>query len=156
MKPSHALAAILLSAALLQPVHPAGAEPLPFRAGSYEITARRELPHLERWAVDRTETICLSGARRGEIPMPVLSANNPFAGCTMANLVTDGASLQYDIVCSGRGAAKAHASYTIDGDRIAGHVAMVMGAKNMTMTEVQHGRRLGECSPAAARSAARD
>jgi hypothetical protein len=25
---------------------------------------------------------------------------------------------------------------------------MVMGAKNMTMTEVQRGRRIGECSPA--------
>jgi hypothetical protein len=25
---------------------------------------------------------------------------------------------------------------------------MVMGAKNMTMTEVQHAHRIGECSPA--------
>jgi hypothetical protein len=31
---------------------------------------------------------------------------------------------------------------------------MVMGAKNMTMTEVQHGRRIGECSPAKLGSAA--
>jgi hypothetical protein len=27
-------------------------------SGSYEITARLELPHLERWAVDKTTTIC--------------------------------------------------------------------------------------------------
>jgi hypothetical protein len=26
---------------------------------------------------------------------------------------------------------------------------MIMGAKNMTMTEVQHARRIGECSPEA-------
>ena len=33
-------------------------------------------------------------------------------------------------------------------DAFTGHIAMVMGAKNMTMTEVQHARRVGECSPA--------
>jgi hypothetical protein len=30
---------------------------------------------------------------------------------------------------------------------------MVMGAKNMTMTEVQHARRVGECSSAKLESA---
>ena len=33
-------------------------------------------------------------------------------------------------------------------DAFTGRIAMVMGAKNMTMTEVQHARRVGECSPA--------
>jgi hypothetical protein len=28
-----------------------------------------------------------------------------------------------------------------------GRIAMMMGAKNMTMAEVQHARRLGECTP---------
>jgi len=31
-----------------------------------------------------------------------------------------------------------------------GRVAMVTGAKNMTMTEIQHGRWIGECSPGSA------
>jgi len=34
-----------------------------------------------------------------------------------------------------------------------GRIAMVMGAKNMTMTEVQHARRVGGCNPAKLRSA---
>ena len=34
-----------------------------------------------------------------------------------------------------------------------GRIAMVMGAKNMTMTEVQRARRIGECSPATLGSA---
>jgi Protein of unknown function (DUF3617) len=94
-------------------------------------------------------TICLLSARSsGEIPVPVLSANNPFAKCTAANLLTDGATLQYDIVCAERGAANAHATYTLSPDKFSGHVAMVMGAKNMTMTEVQQARRVGDCGPA--------
>ncbi len=59
--------------------------------GSYEITTRLELPHVERWAVDRTTKICLAGAPGGDaipipIPIPVLSANDPFASCAATNL----------------------------------------------------------------------
>lgn len=56
---------------------------LPLRAqapsvpsGSYEMTVRLELPHLERWGVDKTTTICLSNSQGpDEIPVPVVSAN---------------------------------------------------------------------------------
>jgi hypothetical protein len=40
-------------------------------------------------------------------------------------------------------------------DKFSGNVAMVMGAKNMTMTEVQRARRVGDCGPAVLGSAAR-
>jgi hypothetical protein len=98
--------------------------------------------------------VCLTGSRSGdELPIPVVSANNPFAKCTTANLTTDGSNLEYDIVCPGRGAARGHASYILSSDKFSGRVAMVMGAKNMTMTEVQQARRIGECSPMALGSA---
>jgi hypothetical protein len=38
--------------------------------------------------------------------------------------------------------------YELSSNAFTGRIAMVMGAKNMTMTEVQHARRIGECSPA--------
>jgi Protein of unknown function (DUF3617) len=76
-----------------------------------------------------------------------LSANNPFTQCTAENMVGDDARLRYDIVCPGRGAAKAHATYSVSSDTFSGNVAMVMGAKNMTMTEVQTARRIGDCNP---------
>ena len=113
--------------------------------GSYAITTRLELPHLERWAIDKTTTICLSGRAAGEIPIPILSANNPYATCTAANLVIDRGKLEYDVRCPGRDAAKAHATYVLRADHFAGRVAMVMGGKNMTMTEVQRARRVGDC-----------
>jgi hypothetical protein len=85
----------------------------------------------------------------------VLSANNPFAKCAIANLITDGLKLEYDIVCPGRGAAKGHAAYILSANTFSGRVAMVMGAKNMTMTEIQYARRIGECSPTMRGAAAR-
>ena len=115
-------------------------------AGSYAFTTRLELPHLERWAIDKTTTICLSGhTAGGQIPIPVLSENNPYAACTVANLAIDHGKLDYDVLCPGRGSAKAHATYLLGADRFAGRVAMVMGGKNMTMVEVQHAQRVGDC-----------
>jgi hypothetical protein len=114
--------------------------------GSYEITVRLELPHLERWSVDKTAIVCLPGSRDNDIPVPVLSANNPFAKCAAANLVIEGPKLEYDIVCPQRGAAKGHAVYRFAAGTFSGRVAMIMGGKNMTMTEVQHAHRIGECN----------
>jgi hypothetical protein len=126
------------------------------RGGSYELTARLELPHLERWAVDKTTIVCLPNVRSGdELPIPVVSANNPFAKCSAANLAADSSKLEYDIVCPGRGAAKGHATYILSTGTFSGRVAMVMGGKNMTMTEIQQARRIGECGPAVLGSMAR-
>jgi hypothetical protein len=91
----------------------------------------------------------------GDLPIPIVSANNPFAQCSSANVTAEFLKLEYDIVCPGRGAAKGHAVYLLSGDTFSGRVAMVLGAKNMTMTEVQQARRIGECRPGVLGSAAR-
>ena len=125
------------------------AKPL-LQAGSYEVTYRLELPHVERWAIDKTRTICVAAAgAAGTAPLPVLSGNNPLATCPTKNIRHEGGTLQFDIACAGRNAARAHAACTLMPDGFKGRIAMVMGAKNMTMTEVQVGRRVGSCDLAA-------
>ena len=52
------------------------ANPLSPPSGSYELTARLELPHLERWGVDKTTIICLFH-----------SQNHPDANAGMKRLV---------------------------------------------------------------------
>jgi hypothetical protein len=151
-----AWAAIAVSALLLQPIGQLRADPLPPPSGLYEITSRLELPHLERWAIERTTRVCLPGPdHSGAIPVPVLSANNPFDQCVATDVAIDDATLAYRIVCPGRDAARAHAVYALAPGTFAGRVAMVMGAKNMTMMEVQRARRIGDCEPAARGSVAR-
>ena len=121
------------------------------QAGSYEVTYRLELPHVEMWAVDKTRTICVADGGAAHLaPLPVLSGNNPLATCPAENIRREGATLRFDIVCAGRNAARARAAYTLGPDGFKGRIAMVMGAKNMTMTEVQVGRRVGSCDLASA------
>jgi hypothetical protein len=119
---------------------------------SYEVAFRLELPHLERWAIEKTTTICVSNAeRRSMPPFPVLSGNNPFSKCPARNLRQDGDVLTYEIVCDGRDPAKLQASYALAPHGFSGRIAMTLGAKNMTMTEVQAGRRVGSCDLASMR-----
>ena len=121
------------------------------QAGSYDVTYRLELPHVESWAIDKTRTICVADAGAARLaPLPVLSGNNPLATCPAENIRREGATLRFDIVCAGRNAARARAAYTLGPDGFKGRIAMVMGAKNMTMTEVQVGRRVGRCDLASA------
>jgi len=114
--------------------------------GSYQIAFRLELPHLERWAVDKETTACVSELTGlpSALP-PILSDNNPFAGCAARNVHQDESSLTFDIVCAGRDAAKAKATYRLAPGGFHARISMTMGAKNMTMTEVQTGRRIGSC-----------
>jgi len=120
--------------------------------GRYAIRHRLELPHVERWAVERTDMACvpepLGMGRLGGPMLPILSGNMPFRACTTKEWRLEGNRLDYDIACPGRGAAKAHATYVLSGDGFAARIFMTMGAKNMTMTEVQSGRRLGACAVA--------
>ena len=137
------IATILVMAVQTQPL--SAEDRLP-QNGSYEITARLELPHLERWAVDKKMIICLPGLLSdGGLPIPIISANNPFAKCSTANVTMEAPKLEYDIVCPGRGSAKGHAIYIFSVNTFSGRVAMVLGGKNMTMTEVQEARRIGGC-----------
>ena len=114
--------------------------------GLYEIAFRLEFPHLERWAVDKKTIVCVSETNRaGRALALILSDNNPFAKCLAKNVQRDEDRLTLDIVCSGPDAAKARASYTLFPGGFHARIAMTMGAKNMTMTEVQIGHRVGSC-----------
>ena len=136
-------AALLLMAAMVPGAIRADEAPLP--GGLYEVTSRLELPHVERWAIDKKTEVCFGGAARGAIPLPVLSENNPFRHCAATALVFENGRLEYDIACPGRADARAHAAYAITPGRFSGRIAMVLGAKNMTMTEVQDAVRTGDC-----------
>ncbi len=145
MKSLRATSAVILMGILAGVAH-ADREEVLLQAGSYEVVFRLELPHVENWAVNRTSTICVTDAASvTDFRLPVLSGNNPLAKCPSRNARLNGATLEFDIICAGRDAARARAVYSLKPREFVGRVAMVMGGKNMTMTEVQVGRRVGAC-----------
>ena len=123
-------------------------EPQP--SGGYAVTSELEIPHIGGPAWRGTRFVCLGADGEAGLPVPVLALNNPFAGCVGRDVVRTATALRYRIVCAGRDAARARASYRLGPDGFTGEIAMVLGAKNMTLTERQVGRREGECAAAAA------
>ena len=145
-----ALRALLATTLTAASIPVAEAEPL-LRPGAYEVEVRLELPNVLSWSPQRVSTICLPAGAKAA-PFPVLSANNPLADCAVSDIRREGARLTFNLACSGRGAAVAWATYSLQPEAFHGRIAMVMGGKNMTMTEVQAGRRVGDCDASGAPS----
>ncbi|MGI9486367.1 MAG: DUF3617 domain-containing protein [Geminicoccaceae bacterium] len=142
--------ATLVTISLCSPVL---AETTRLEDGLYEVQFRLELPHLETHAVDRTATICIDQGKpeRHHLPIPLLSQNDIFADCEIENIENAQNGFSYDITCTGRGSARATATYVTTPNHFKSRIAIIQGAKNMTMTEVQKGRRLGDCRARAIR-----
>lgn len=151
MKP---FAAAFVVAGLLARDAEAGEGKVLLQDGSYEVKVSLQIPNVWNWTADKTTTICVRDDTVDDAPFAVLSGNNPLANCPARNVRRNGASLSFDILCEGRDAARARAVYTLMPRDFVGRIAMVMGGKNMTMTEVQVGHRMGDCGLAEATEAA--
>lgn len=136
---------LALSGCLLL-AEPAAAEPATLESGAYEVEVKLELPHLEDMSQKKVVQLCLTAEPGPDLHgIAVLSDNNPLAKCPISNVRESGAELSFDIACEGKNSAHASATYVLAPERFRGRIAMQMGGKNMTMTEVQSGRRVGAC-----------
>jgi len=126
-----------------------GAKAAALEPGEYEVRVRLELPHLENTAATKLARICVNGGYSSAPGLVVLSDNNPLTRCPASNIRENGGILSFDIVCPGVNAALGSAKFTIHAQGFEGAIAMKMGGKNMTMTERQSGRRVGNCNRAA-------
>jgi hypothetical protein len=117
--------------------------------GAYEVTYRLEVPNVERFAIDFSKRICVSGSKSG-MPraLPVLSQNNPLTKCPATAIRSVGEELTFEIHCPGRRyqSAQASAAFKLSRGHFEGRIHMIMGGKNMTFVEVQKGHRVGDCS----------
>jgi hypothetical protein len=114
--------------------------------GEYRVKVRLELPNVEDTGdAARSESICVTAGHSGTHGLVVLSDSNPLRTCPVSNVLREGDTLTYDIVCAGSDAAVGAARYTLRAERFEGAILVKMGGKNMTMIERQSGRRVGSC-----------
>lgn len=113
--------------------------------GAYEIEVTLELPHVMDTSTRKVERLCLGKDRSATLGLVVLSNNNPLGKCPASAIESSFDALSFDIACQGGNAARGHALYQITPEVFRGRIEMKMGGKNMTMTEVQVGHRIGPC-----------
>lgn len=121
------------------------------REGVYEIEVRLDLPLVLDTNTRKTERVCLTAKKSLTLGLAVLSDNNPLRKCPASNVAASVDALTFDINCPGVNSARGRASYLIAADSFRGRIEMKMGGKNMTMTEIQVGRRIDSCDAGEAR-----
>ena len=115
------------------------------RGDLYEVTARIELPNVAPVAEPIRATLCLTAeALRTAAAFRVLS-RNPLAACARSDVTVSCAATTFRIACPGPNAPWALARFEVTGRGFKGAIHMNMGGKNMTMTERQSARRIGDC-----------
>lgn len=138
----------LLAAGLPANSAHAGEAVTELQAGAYGVDVRLELPNLQAWAARSTATICVPRPQGEGSFRCRSSARTTRLRVAASDITRHGDSLVFNVRCAGRGAARGHAVFTLAPDGFKGRILMIMGGKNMVMTEVQAGRRIGECGSA--------
>ena len=72
-------------------------------------------------------------------------SDNPLKHCGLVDYQTTDSAALYRIVCPGPNKGNAVAVFDTKGSTYRGTIRMNMGGKNMTMSETQSGKRIGDC-----------
>ncbi len=142
------VAAVAISALLTIQSAALAADQATLAAGEYEVTVRLALPNVEDTRVSKTVRNCITANGSGSRGLGVLGDNNPLSACPVRNVRGQQKELRFDIVCPGSNAAIGMARFTLAPTGFEGSIDIKMGGKNMTMSERQVGRRIGDCTPA--------
>lgn len=115
--------------------------------GAYRVAVHLEMA--QTVDASNTVTLCITDAAKSRSRgLAILTPHTPISACPVSNVRQDAGTIAFDIVCEGPNAGHAEARFETAEDSFKGRITMLMGGKNMRMTEVQEGRRTGECGEA--------
>ncbi|WP_334146715.1 DUF3617 domain-containing protein [Hyphomicrobium sp.] len=119
------------------------------RDGLYEVAVSLDMGALEDLNARKTAHVCVkTSSTDGAHGLFLLSGLQQLERCPVKNVFETSAKLSFDIICDGIDAGRASATYALEPDAFEGRFSIRMGGKNMTMSEAQSGKRLGECPSA--------
>lgn len=118
----------------------------PPRAGLYRVEVTLEIPNVRGEQPFRTVERCLAADEARGRFLAIL-ASPTIAACPEVRRTGDGRRFAVEVVCQPVNTGRALAVYDLAESGYVGRIAVTMGGKNMTLTEVQRARRVGDCSP---------
>lgn len=120
------------------------ADPL-LAPGLYQVEVRIALPNVQDAAAPFVVTRCVRPADLESGDAFSILSKNPLRTCDLLDYqATDGA-VSYRIACPGPNKGSAVAVFQTTATTYRGSIQMNMGGKNMTMSEMQAGTRIGNC-----------
>lgn len=113
--------------------------------GLYQVEVRISLPNVQDVAAPIVTTRCVGAADLKSGQAFFVLSDNPLKNCDLLDYQATPDTALYRIVCPGPNMGSAVALFETTGAAYRGSVKMNMGGKNMTMSETQVGKRIGDC-----------
>lgn len=128
---------------LLAPASPA--DEFELAPGSYDISARMSMPHLDEMRrIVTQERRCVSDGKPQAL-FPVLR-QPALRGCNFGYGAAEGLEFEYLLVCQSARVASGKVRLTRDHDSIVGRLEVKMGGKNMTFAQRIEATRRADCA----------
>jgi uncharacterized protein DUF3617 len=113
--------------------------------GLYQVEVRIGLPNVQDTATPMIVTRCLSAGDLDSGQAFFVLSDNPLKSCELLDYHLTSDAATYRIVCRGPNMGSAVATFETSNIAYRGIIKMNMGGKNMTMSETQLGKRVGDC-----------
>jgi hypothetical protein len=113
--------------------------------GLYQVEVRIALPNVQDAATPVVVTRCLSPADLESGRAFFVLSRNPLKNCDLLDYRATDTAATYRIACPGPNKGSAVAVFETTATTYRGSINMNMGGKNMTMSETQAGKRIGNC-----------
>jgi len=117
--------------------------------GLYLVEVRISLPNVQDVAAPLVVNRCIGPSDLQSGRAFFVLSDNTLKTCDLVDYEATVDTAIYRIVCPGPNRASAVGTFEMTSDTYRGTIKMNMGGKNMTMSEVQVGRRVGECEAGA-------
>ncbi len=130
--------------AALATAHASAAEPM-LTPGLYQVEVRIALPNVQDVAAPMLLTRCITPSDLQSGRAFVVLSDNPLRNCAQLDYQVSADRAAFRIACPGPNMGSAVGLFDLTGTAYRGSIKMNMGGKNMTMSETQVGRRLGDC-----------
>ena len=113
--------------------------------GLYQVEVRISLPNVQDVAAPLVVNRCVVRADLESGQAFFVLSDNPLKTCDLVDYETTADTAIYRIVCPGPNRGSAVGVFETSTTAYRGTIKMNMGGKNMTMSEVQVGKRIGKC-----------
>jgi uncharacterized protein DUF3617 len=121
------------------------ADDLLLTPGLYQVEVRIALPNVQNVAPPFVLTRCVTPLDVESGQVFFILSENPLRTCDLVDYQVNGGAAVYRIACPGANRGSATALFDTTSTTYRGTINMNMGGKNMTMSETQVGKRIGEC-----------
>lgn len=138
------LCAAVTAVAALAATGSSAADPRP-TPGLYQVEVRISLPNVQDTADPLILTRCVSPADLKSGQAFFVLSDNPLKNCPLLDYQVTADTATYRVACPGPNMGSAVAVFETTGTTYRGSIKMNMGGKNMTMSETQVGKRIGDC-----------